>query len=262
MNDQRLSQNNLAKARAAEASGRPVSAYLTRYPAGTRIPPHHHRRAQFIHALNGAMRLKTAQGLFLVVTGQGIWIPAGVEHAIDIHDDLDWRTVLIAPPRADDGPDAPALLTLSPLVQALLEAMSKLPMEYDADGPDGRLAEVLVDRILALPRSDLALPMPDDVRARRLADGLIAQGRQDVDLAGLIRAAGLAPATATRLFRRECGLTPGQWLKRLLVLTAIERLTAGEAVTTVALDLGYESPSAFSAMFLKVAGRPPSAYRA
>jgi AraC-like DNA-binding protein len=37
-------------------------------------------------------------------------------------------------------------------------------------------------------------------------------------------------------------------------------LAAGEPITRIALDLGYESPSAFTAMFKRVLGAPPSQY--
>jgi AraC-like DNA-binding protein len=39
------------------------------------------------------------------------------------------------------------------------------------------------------------------------------------------------------------------------------RLLAGEAVTTVAFDLDYSSPAAFTTMFKTLVGAAPSAYR-
>ena len=45
------------------------------------------------------------------------------------------------------------------------------------------------------------------------------------------------------------------------VLEAMGRLGSGAPVTQVALDLGYDSVSAFSAMFRRAAGTSPSAYR-
>jgi AraC-like DNA-binding protein len=39
-----------------------------------------------------------------------------------------------------------------------------------------------------------------------------------------------------------------------------ERLAAGEAITTIALDLGYESPAAFTTMFKRLQGVPPRQY--
>ena len=43
--------------------------------------------------------------------------------------------------------------------------------------------------------------------------------------------------------------------------TDLPRLAAGEAVTTVALDLGYDSPAAFSTMFKRLMGIAPNRYR-
>lgn len=43
-------------------------------------------------------------------------------------------------------------------------------------------------------------------------------------------------------------------------MEALTRLSLGQPVTTVALDLGYESPSAFTAMFRRVMGRTPKHY--
>ena len=38
------------------------------------------------------------------------------------------------------------------------------------------------------------------------------------------------------------------------------RLVAGEPVTTVAIDLGYENPAAFTLMFRRAFGAPPLTY--
>ncbi|MEN4957260.1 helix-turn-helix domain-containing protein [Stenotrophomonas indicatrix] len=50
------------------------------------------------------------------------------------------------------------------------------------------------------------------------------------------------------------------WRQQVCLLAAIERLGQGQAVTRVALDLGYASPSAFSAAFRRVLGCSPSRY--
>ena len=48
----------------------------------------------------------------------------------------------------------------------------------------------------------------------------------------------------------------------MVAALALARLAAGEPVTRIALDLGYESPSAFAAMFKRALGAPPSRYLA
>lgn len=66
--------------------------------------------------------------------------------------------------------------------------------------------------------------------------------------------------TFNRLFRQQTGLSFSQWRQRGCVVLALARLAAGEAVTRIALDFGYESPAAFSTMFRRVLGQAPSVW--
>ena len=43
-------------------------------------------------------------------------------------------------------------------------------------------------------------------------------------------------------------------------MAAIPKLLSGSSVTQTALELGYDSPAAFSSMFRKVLGQSPSAF--
>jgi AraC-like DNA-binding protein len=43
-------------------------------------------------------------------------------------------------------------------------------------------------------------------------------------------------------------------------LEALKRLGMKESVTTVAIELGYDSPSAFISMFKKALGKTPGQY--
>jgi AraC-like DNA-binding protein len=58
----------------------------------------------------------------------------------------------------------------------------------------------------------------------------------------------------------QTGMSFGAWRQQLRLLRALERLAAGEAVSTLALELGYASPSAFIAMFKRALGVPPGRY--
>ena len=65
----------------------------------------------------------------------------------------------------------------------------------------------------------------------------------------------------TRLFRRETGISFAEWRQQACLAVALPRLAADDAVTTIALDLGYDSPTSFSTMFKRVVGTAPSRYR-
>ena len=66
--------------------------------------------------------------------------------------------------------------------------------------------------------------------------------------------------TAQRLFRKEMNMSFGKWRQQLRLIVALEKLAAGEKITNVALDVGYNSVPAFSTMFKKVFSITPKRY--
>jgi AraC-like DNA-binding protein len=51
-----------------------------------------------------------------------------------------------------------------------------------------------------------------------------------------------------------------QWQRQIRLLSGLIRLADGQPVTTVAMEVGYDSPSAFIAMFKRALGTTPSQY--
>lgn len=52
----------------------------------------------------------------------------------------------------------------------------------------------------------------------------------------------------------------GRWRQQLHIGLALQRLASGQSVMNVAFDLGYESTSAFIAMFRRMLGTTPARY--
>ena len=63
------------------------------YPKGMRIDPHMHRESQLIYAARGTMQVTTPGGRWLVPPDRAVWVPAGLEHAIDLLADIEMRTL-------------------------------------------------------------------------------------------------------------------------------------------------------------------------
>ena len=55
-------------------------------------------------------------------------------------------------------------------------------------------------------------------------------------------------------------MTFGQWRTRARLVHALKRLAQGAAVQLVSLEVGYQQPSAFIAMFQKELGNSPGRY--
>src|SRR3546814_638212 len=104
------------------------------------------------------------------------------------------------------------------------------------------------------------LPLRRDVRMRRIAEALLADPADTRALGDWAKAAAASERTLARLFVRETGMTFGAWRERLRLTAAVARLAEGQPVTSVAFDLGYQSPSAFIAMFRRCLGDTPGRY--
>ncbi|WP_413770350.1 helix-turn-helix domain-containing protein, partial [Vibrio vulnificus] len=67
---------------------------------------------------------------------------------------------------------------------------------------------------------------------------------------------GMSERSMSRLLLQEIGMSFGRWRRQLHVILSLQRMTKGESVQTVALELGYEGPSGFITMFRKTVGKP------
>jgi AraC-like DNA-binding protein len=135
-----------------------------------------------------------------------------------------------------------------------------MPVMYDEDGPDGRIATVLLDQLARAPVEQLNFPMPQDPRLRRIAAALMADPADRATIEAWGKRMAAAPRTLTRALARETGLSFGRWRQQLHILIALQRLDQGAAVQRVAQELGYESAGAFVTMFRKALGKPPARY--
>ena len=62
-----------------------IVALPTEYPDGYRVPFHSHSRAQLLHALTGVVMVTTDEGRWMVPPEHAMWIPAGVDHSVEMH---------------------------------------------------------------------------------------------------------------------------------------------------------------------------------
>ena len=247
-----------------DALPQPMLAHARDLAAGETIPPHSHRRAQLVYASDGVMTVTTADGAFVVPPYRAVWMPAGAEHRIDASGTVCMRTIYIDTDHAGAAggrlPGAMCVLHVTPLLRELILAAVDAPQVFQPDGPEARLMAVILDQIQVLPVAPLSLPTPKDARLRRIADALLADPADERGIDDWARLAGASVRTLARLFQTETGMSFGQWRQQLRLLRALERLAAGESVTGVALDLGYDSPSAFIAMFRRALGTTPRRY--
>ncbi len=243
-----------------ESRPQPVVVHRRDLPRGGTIDTHRHLRAQLVYASAGVMTVTTARGAFVVPPQRGVWMPAGVAHRIDGRTPVAMRTLYVAPGHAPGLPREVCVVQVSPLLRELVLAAVDGGNEYAPDSPQARLMAVILDQIRVLPVAPLALRMPVDPRLCRVTSALRSAPADGRSLAEWARHGGASERTLARLFLGETGMTFRAWRQQLRLLRALEMLAAGTAVTRVALELGYDSTSAFSAMFRRALGTSPTEY--
>ena len=238
----------------------PVVGYTRDLKPGDSILPHSHRKAQFVFASAGVMTVTTDRGAFVVPPQYAVWMPAGIVHRINTRGHLAMRTLYVRDDAVPGLPEEVCVLRVSRLLRELVLAAVDIGPVYPSDGPEFRMMQVILDQLRSQPKVPLALAMPIDRRLRKVAEALVEDPSDNRGIEEWADVAGASPRTLARLFRSETGLSFRAWRQQLRLQRAVEMLSEGIPVTSVALDLGYESPSAFTAMFRRTLGRSPTRY--
>ncbi|NDY90003.1 AraC family transcriptional regulator [Ideonella livida] len=270
----------------APTAQRPVRCKRLSHAADTRVVPHQHPWAQLAYSSSGVTRLTAAQGTFLAPPSRAVWVPPNVEHAVTMLDDCEYFTVYLAQRPGACGPAAvleapPAHLGgASPAardwsvcqVLEVTELLRALILNLDTRGDDlgpgptateqarqDRLMHSLLDELSRARPVALGLPMPRDKRLRALCEAIVDDPARHSTLAAWAADAAASERTLARLFRSELDTSFAQWRQQALIARAMTLAAAGQPMNRIASQLGYASPSAFSAMVRRELGTTPSA---
>lgn len=243
--------------------GRPAFAMARDYADGTLIAAHAHERAQVLYGMSGTVVVSTADGAWMMPPDRSLWIPAGAVHQVRTIGVVRMRNLYVRPEAVAGMPVRCDVLAVTDLARTLLAEAAALPEPPAPASQEARDLALLALLLLELPRLApvaLNVPLPPSPRLRALCEAFLQQPRGFTRINDWCRATNASRRSFTRHFRDETGLSFGEWRQRACVLAAIPRLLAGIPVTTVALDLGYDSPAAFATMFRRVTGDKPSHY--
>jgi AraC-like DNA-binding protein len=255
------SQNRSTNADDYQHVSRAVAAMPKDFAVGFRIEPHSHARAQLIYATAGTMRVATREDMWVVPPQRALWMPAGVGHSIVMASDVTMRTLYLRDDAAAFMPAACRVLSMTPLLRELIVRATELPVQYDENGPAGHVVALILSELRGLQSLPLQLPMPRDPRLNQLCTALLDTPGDQRPLEAWAETINVSARTLARRFQFETGLSFGAWRQQARVLEAMGRLGSGAPVTQVALDLGYDSVSAFSAMFRRASGASPRQYQ-
>ncbi len=241
---------------------RPVLALARDLPPAHEIDWHSHPRYQLVYAARGVMTVDTRDATWVVPPQRAVWMPPETPHRLVASSPVQMRSLYIRRDAAARMPSTPQVFQVTPLLRELIARATELPMEYDVRGPAGRVMRLLLDELASLARLPYTLPMPKGEPLAGICRRLVDAPNDQATLADIASRARLSARTLARHFRRQTGMSFAEWRRRARLLRALGWIAEGRPILAVALELGYESPSAFSAMFRRELGAPPSAFRA
>lgn len=222
--------------------------------------PHRHRKAQLIYSVRGIVNCEVETGVWIVPPQCAVWIPGGMLHSTRGSGETECYCLFVEPDAIEGLPEVCCTLSIAPLLRELLLKATGFAQLYAQNGTEARVIAVLLDELREAPVEYLHLPMPQDRRLRQLTQQLLADPASKTSMSEWARHIGMSERSMSRLLMQEVGMSFGRWRRQLHIVLSLQRLTKGESVQTVALELGYESASGFVTMFRKAMGKPPARY--
>lgn len=238
---------------------RPVIALDDEYPAGFVDPPHAHDRTQILFASAGVMAVSTDETSFVVPPQRAVWIPAGRIHEVSCRDSVSLRTLYLDAQLGRE-PLRCRVFEVSSLLKALILEVVQFDPLYEVNGREGRIVGLLLEEIDRMPNAPYQVTMPSDPRLLRVCRAILEDPADGRDLDDWARVAGMGRRTFTRSFKKETGMGVAVWRQQARLMHALSLLSGGQSITQVSFEVGYDSPSAFTAMFHRTFGVPPSQF--
>jgi AraC-like DNA-binding protein len=228
---------------------------------GGSIEAHSHEKAQLFFAISGGVVLDLDASSLILPPMSAAWIPAGTMHGSHYAGPakvgfiyMEQRLVPCAPPVGHP-------IVVNGLLRELLARIFAEGVMLTPHEPrHTRLFSVLLDELASMDNVPEALRMPRDLRLRRLLVALMRDPGSTKTADAWGSHFGMSQRTLSRLFRNEIGKSFAQVREQIQVKHAEKQLEAGRSVSNVAFELGYESPSAFIAMFKRNTGETPGMF--
>ncbi len=252
-----------------------VRAKSRQLESDSEIQPHSHGWAQVAISISGVARVTAGRTTYLVPAWRAVWIPPDVEHQVTVLEATELRTLYVYQQAGRPGPDVAAAHSDSWRqcrvfeVSALLREVV-MQMDVGTDGTSAldeeklarerRLGELALDELRRAARVNLGIELPHDKRLRTLCEAVLADPARHHTLDGWAGESAASTRTIARLFRQQLGTSFVLWRQQVLLARALTLAAKGRPMGLIANELGYASPSAFSAMVRRAVGQPPSRF--
>jgi AraC-like DNA-binding protein/mannose-6-phosphate isomerase-like protein (cupin superfamily) len=243
-------------------AGTPVRAGTYLYDGADLITGwHHHDLHQIEYALEGLAHVETTDARYLVPPEQAVWVPAGLTHCTTLHG----RSVAVffEPTMLSSTDDRAHVLPATPVLREMMSYATRWPIERTLSD---ETADSFFEALILLARdwidheAPLCLPTSTDPIIQAAMNYTQAH-LADISGRAVASSVGVSERTLRRRFLEATGSTWQQYLHRSRLMRATALLAQSRrTVLEVAIEVGYDSASAFGRAFYAFTGEHPSSY--
>jgi len=237
-----------------------VSTLAYEYPREFRVNEHAHGSDQLIYAIRGVMQVSSGAGVWLIPPHFGLWIPARTYHSIRMPGAVSMRTLYIRRGLASRAPKACTVFHITPFFRELIVETVRIKELHIRHPLHCALRDPLVSQLESASPVPTGVMLPQDSRARTIADTVMNNPAERRPLTNLCYSVCVSVRTIQRVFRREVGSDFEFWRRQVRLMKALELLVCGQSVKEVSFALGYQQTTAFIEMFRGILGVTPGAW--
>ena len=154
-------------------------------------------------------------------------------------------------------PKTTGVMTVSPLLRELILHLSTRTTEELESKEAERLCMVTLDQLKNASEESFYLPVATDRRLQAVCDALLCQPKDNRTLKEWAEQVNMSTRSLSRLFRSDIGLSFVEYRQQARLFAALKGLAKGLPVTSVAMNIGFSSLSAFNRLFKKNFGTSP-----
>lgn len=232
----------------------PVSVHLRAPPDNAVVAAHSHSYGQLAFPVRGGLRVAAAKTGWIVPVFRAVWLPPGFTHEITMLGKVEFYVAYVDPSAAPLPLTDCTVIEVSDLMRELIFRLA------DKDRPNPLMTTLLLEEIGSAEPLSLGLPMPDDARLQALCSALMEDPASSLTLKQWAPKVGASERTLARLFQTELGTSFAAWRQQLRLARAVDLMSRGLPLADVAAEVGYAASAAFSTMFKRALGKPPSRF--
>lgn len=260
-NDKTVDQKALSAVELASPSSEDISVFHVFYNESTRdTTSHFEQRGLLIYVQRGMLQIQYDGGTCLLAPMHALWLPACTRYSLSILSPVETYLVSVDCKITSYALQQPCNFFISPLFKELIIAAAHFPSFHRLNSHQARLLLLLLDELHAAPKALLNISVPNDIRLKKVYSNILLEPGNKSTLQDFASQVAMSERSLGRLINREIGISFVKWRQQLNLVIALQRLCKGDAIQSIAFDLGYESSSGFISMFKKHFGHSPKKF--